>query len=108
MNSRYQQTWKSLHPVINEFKLKPYHYPKDFINTKSSTIQEVEDILDSGRQGNGLQYLAKWQGQPFEESTWEDRQEVIKGGLCQGGVMSRITQKVTASHPNAPEFDLDA
>ena len=25
-----------------------------------------------------------------------------------GGVMSRITQKVTASHPNAPELDLDA
>ena len=68
---------------MNEFKLKPYHYPtRDFINTKSSTIQEVEDILDSGRQGNELQYLAKWQGQPFEESTWEDRQEVIKGGLC--------------------------
>ena len=55
------QTWKSLHPVINEFKLKPYHYPtRDFINTKSSTIQEVKDILDSRRQGNELQYLAKW------------------------------------------------
>jgi len=26
----------------------------------------------------------------------------------QGGVMLKITQNMTASHPNAPEFDLDA
>ena len=83
--------WKNLHPVINESRLKPYHYPT-FVQQQESSltiiapsregaIQEVEKILNSRRRGDNLQYLVKWQGQPFEESTWEDRHEIIKGGL---------------------------
>ena len=87
--------WKSLHPVINESKLKPYHYPTFAQQQESSptvialsqegAIQEVERILNSRRQGDELQYLVKWQGQPFEKSTWEDRRKIIKEAsqLCQ-------------------------
>jgi len=89
--------------IQTEVLLSPNTSPtRDFINnhcTKSRKHYPGED-LRFRRQGNELQYLVKWQEQPFEESMWEDRREVIKGG-----VMSRITQKVTASHPNAPEFD---
>ena len=81
--------WKSLHPVINESKPKSYYHPTLPQQETSLTIiapsQESitqENISDFRRQGNELQYLVKWQEQPFEESTWEDRREVIKGGLC--------------------------
>ena len=59
--------WKNLHPVINESKLKPYHYPTFAQQQESSltvispsrkgAIQEVEKILNSRRRGDNLQYL---------------------------------------------------
>ena len=68
--------WKNLHPVINESKLKPYHYPTFAQQQESSltviapsregAIQEVEKILNSRRRGDSLQYLVKWQGQPID------------------------------------------
>jgi len=74
---------ENLHSIINEFKLKPYHHPVFaqkretsltlIAPSQESTTQEVEKILDSRRRVNELQYLVKWQGQPFEESMWEDR-----------------------------------
>ena len=83
------QMWKSLHPVINESKLKSYYHPtlpqQEISLTIIAPSQESitqEKISDFRRQGNELQYFIKWQEQPFEESMWEDRQEVIKGGLC--------------------------
>ena len=97
--------WKNLHPVINESKLKPYHYPTFAQQQESSltviapsqegAIQEVEKILNSRRQGDNLQYLVKWQGQPFEESTREDRHEIIKGA-------SQLCRNFHKDHPDAP------
>jgi len=97
--------WKNLHPVINESRLKPYHYPT-FVQQQESSltviapsregaIQEVEKILNSRRRGDNLQYLVKWQGQPFEESTWEDRHEIIKGA-------SQLCRDFHKDHPDAP------
>jgi len=70
------QMWKSLHPVINESKLKSYYYPTLPQQETSLTIiapsQESitqEKISDFRRQGNELQYFVKWQEQLFEEST---------------------------------------
>ena len=99
--------WKSLHPIINESKLKLYHHPTFpqqqetsltlITLSQESTTQEAEWILDSRRRGSELEYLIQWKGQPFEESTWEDRQEVIRGAawLCQD-------QEFHRSHPDAP------
>jgi len=96
--------WKNLHPVINESKLKPYHRPTFtqqrasltvIIPNQESSTQEVERMLNSRIQGARLQYLVKWQGQPFEESTWEDRSEVVKGA-------SQLCQDFHSSHPDAP------
>ena len=98
--------WKNLHPVINESKLKPYHRPTFtqqqetsltvIIPNQESSIQEVERILNSRIQRGRLQYLVKWQGQPFEESMWEDRSEVVKGA-------SQLCQDFHSSHPDAPQ-----
>ena len=80
--------WKSLHLVIDESKLKPYRHPTFAQQQESSltviapsrggAIQEVERVLNFRRWGNELQYLIKWQGQPFEESTWKDQCEITK------------------------------
>ena len=51
----------------------------------------MEKILDSGRWGGELQYLVKWQGQPFEEST------VIRG-------TARLCQESHRSHLDAPRI----
>ena len=95
---------ENLHPIINESKLKPYHHPVFpqqqetsltlIAPSQKSTTQEVEKILDSRRRVNELQYLVKWQGQPFEESMWEDRWEVIRGA-------ARLCQEFHRSHPDA-------
>ena len=66
-----------------------------WINSQESATQEVERILDSRRREGGLQYLFKRQGQQFEESTREDRSEVIKGAL-------QLCQDFHNSHPDAP------
>jgi len=63
--------------------------------SREGAIQEVKRILNSRRQGDELQYLVKWQGQPFEESTWEDRCEIIKGA-------SQLCQDFHKNHPDAP------
>ena len=67
--------------------------------SREGAIQEVKRILNSRRQGDELQYLVKWQGQPFEESTWEDRCEIIKGAsqLCQD------FHKNHPVHPGSPQ-----
>ena len=44
-----------------------------------TNVQEVKEILNSWWRGNKLQYLIKWRGQPLEERTWKNREEVIKG-----------------------------
>ena len=98
---------KNLHSVINESKLKPYHYPTFAQQQESSltviapsregAIQEVEKILNSRRRGDSLQYLVKWQGQPFEESTWEDRHEIIKGA-------SQLCRDFHKDHPDLPRI----
>ena len=69
------QMWKSLHPVINESKLKSYYHPtlpqQEISLTIIAPSQESitqEKISDFRRQGNELQYFIKWQEQPFEES----------------------------------------
>jgi len=100
-------TWKSIHPVINESYLTPYIAPtfeqqsqksdNRIINPIGQTnIQEVEEILDSRWRGNKLQYLIKWRGQPLEERTWENREEVIKGAL-------KSCKEFHQRHPDAPK-----
>ena len=100
---RIPKIWKNLHPVINESKLKSYHRPisqqqKTSLTVitlnRESTMQEVERILNSKWWGDRLQYLVEWLGQPFEESTWEDRSEVIKGA-------SQLCRDFHSSHPDA-------
>ena len=63
--------------------------------SQESTSQEVENILYSKRWGNESQYLVKCQGQPFEQSTWEDQWEVIRGA-------AQLCQEFHRSHPDAP------
>ena len=53
-------------------------------------IQDVERILKCrGRRGHGLQYLVKWQGQPFDRRT-EARSS--KGHLNYVGTSTTTTQ----------------
>ena len=59
-------------------------------------VQEVEEILNSQWRGNKLQYLIKWRGQPLEERTWENREEVIKGAL-------KSCKEFHQRHPDAPK-----
>jgi len=68
--------WRNLHPVIKTEAIyllclrsrmiyNDYHTRQP----KCNTGQEVEQILNSRWRRENLQYLAKWQGQPFEEAT---------------------------------------
>jgi len=47
-------------------------------------LLEVKEILDSCWRNDLLQYLVKWRDQPWEERTWEWRNNILKGAqqLC--------------------------
>jgi len=99
-------TWKSIHPIINESYLTFYTTPifkqqlqrsdnKIISPIGQMNVQEVEEILNSQWRGNKLQYLIKWKGQPLEERTWENREEVIKGA-------PRLCKEFYQKYPDAP------
>jgi len=93
---------KSLYPVIIKSKLSPYHrliFTQQHETSltvitpnQESATQEVERILNSRRWGDRLQYLIKWQEQPFEESIWENR----------GKDASQLCQDFHNSHLDVP------
>jgi len=96
-------TWKSIHPVVNESYLTSYVTSTFEQQSQKSdnrvanpndqtTVQEVEEILDSRWRGGKLQYLIKWKGQSLEERTWENRDEVVSTEI-----MQRISPK-TSGH----------
>ena len=98
--------WKNLHPIINESRLKSYIRPtfeqqaersnNNIISTSGSErVQEVERILDSKWRGDQLLYLIKWRGQSLEESTWEQRHDILKGA-------KKLCDNFHQSHPDAP------
>ena len=98
--------WKNLHPIINESRLKSYIRPtfeqqaersnNNIISTSGSErVQEVERILDSKWRGDQLLYLIKWRGQSLEESTWEQRHDILKGA-------KKLCNNFHQSHPDAP------
>ena len=99
-------TWKSIHPVVNEsyltsymtftFKQQSQKSDNRVANPNSqTTVQEVEEILDSRWRGGELQYLIKWKEQLLKERTWENRGKVIKGAL-------RLCREFHQKHPDAP------
>jgi len=82
---------------FSAYKLKSRrNYPQSSMNQSCTTTQQQAasltvvapsqegaiKILNSRRQGDELQYLVKWQGQPFKESTWEDRCKIVKRASC--------------------------
>jgi len=98
--------WKNLHPIINESRLKSYIRltfeqqaecsNNNIISTSGSEhVQEVEQILDLKWRGDQLLYLIKWQGQSFEESTWEWCHDVLKGA-------KKLCDNFHQNHPDAP------
>ena len=99
--------WKNLHPIINKLRLKSYIRPtfeqqaecsnNNIISTSGSEcIQEVKRILDLKWRGDQLLYLIKWWGQSFEESTWEQRHDILKGA-------KKLCDNFHQSHPDAPQ-----
>ena len=95
--------WKNLHPVINESKLKPYHYPTFAQQQESSltviapsregAIQKVEKILNSRRRG---EYLANHlKNQPGRTDTRSSR-----GPHSYVGIFTRTTR----THPGSLQF----
>ena len=42
---------------------------------------EVEDVLDSRRIGNRIQYLIKWKGYPHSDNSWEPLSHISAHGL---------------------------
>ena len=95
--------WK-IHPVIHANLLTPYketvlHGP-NFTRPLPELIDgeeeyEVEQVLDSRRQGRGrkLHFLIKWKGFPMSDSTWEPRENLTHS-------QSAITDFYRL-HPNA-------
>jgi len=90
-----------LPPIINESKL--YYHPT-FAQQQEASLTVVAlsqegamKILNSRRQGDEPQYLVKWQGQPFKESTWEDRCKIVKRASC-------LCWDFHKNHPDAPRI----
>ena len=100
--------WKHIHPVIYESYLKPYTRPtfEQQQERSNSTVTpmpgkemvlEVEEVLDSRWRNDHLQYLIEWRGQPWEERTWEDRNNILEGAR-------QLCNKFHKEHPDAPRI----
>jgi len=87
---RIPEGWKHIHLVINETHLKSYvrstfEQQQERSNSLITPIAgeekllEVEEILDSHWRNDLFQYLVKWRSQPWEERTWEWRNNILKG-----------------------------
>ena len=50
--------------------------PPGPVNMEGHPEYEVEEILQSRKRGQGIQYLVKWKDYGNEENTWEPRRNV--------------------------------
>jgi hypothetical protein len=98
------KTWRSIHPVFNEYLLTPYQKPRysgQKKNTRPEAVvvqgreeYEVEEVLNSKKgKGRGtLRYLVKWKGYPITEATWEPP-----------GHLTNAKDAIAAFHRNYPD-----
>jgi len=96
-------TLKQLHPVFNVVKLQPAPLdpipgrkakpPPPPVLVDDAEEFEVEEILDSRRKRNRLEFLARWKGYGYEECLWEPASNVHTPDL-----VAEFYQR----HPNAP------
>ena len=102
--------WKNLHPVINESKLKPYHYPTFAQQQESSltvispsrkgAIQEVEKILNSRRRGDNLQYLVNGRANHLKNQPGRTDTRSSRGPHSYVEIFTRTTR----THPGSLQF----
>ena len=98
-NSKFSKFSKCGKAVINESNLKSYHCPTFAQQQKevlaNSYYPKWRRCYTRSRKSPELQKLIKWQGQPFEESAWEDRCKIIKEA-------SQLCQDFHKNHSDAP------
>ncbi|KAJ8472644.1 hypothetical protein ONZ45_g16577 [Pleurotus djamor] len=81
-----------LHPVFPTVKLSPWNEdpiegrrpppPPEPVLVDGAKEFEVEEILDSRRRYNRLEYLVKWKGYGVEDQSWEPRKNVENAQEC--------------------------
>ena len=55
---------------------------KQKITTETNTqIYEIDALLDKRRRANTTEYLVKWAGYKFSESTWEPKENIKSKSL---------------------------
>jgi hypothetical protein len=93
-----------IHPVFHTSLLHPHKEdripnrqqpPPPPVVVEGQEEWEVEEILDSRKQGRGLQYLVRWKGFPADTS-WEPRSNITNAGDAIRAFHRR--------HPNRPQL----
>ena len=91
------------HPVFHVDRLSPWEGneihgqalpPPDPVEVDNNLEYEVEQILDSRKYRNQLQYLVKWQGYDHGHNSWEPMANLTH---C-----SELLRTFHANHPAAP------
>lgn len=91
------------HPVFHVDRLSPWEGneihgqappPPDPVKVDNNLEYEVEQILDSHKYRNQLQYLVKWQGYDHGHNSWEPAANLTH---C-----SELLRTFHANHPVAP------
>lgn len=85
-----------IHPVFHSSLLKPAVRgpPTEGPGPVTPDHYEVQDILDSRRRGNRVEYLVLWKGYPLSEASWVTDGEVYA---------PRLVRRFHRKHPNKPK-----
>lgn len=76
--SNLQALCLSCHSVkTKRFIIKKNDKPDKQNTSENKNVYEIDEIIDKRRKGKSWEYLIKWKGYKYSESTWEPKSNIF-------------------------------